>query len=408
MPTGVYFRKNAVWDRLKAGMAADHAEDFAQWLRERRYTEKTIVERMRLLACWTAWARSEGYTFATIRSAYATSFALIRNGYRPRFRGDINQDVVEIAKLFISYLEDKRKLACLPAKTERPLIAEFAAWAREQHGLAETTLGTYLRAIHPFVEALGDDVSAYDATAIRGYMLGRAGTVSVARLKGIAVATRAFLRFLIAKGLCLPGLDHAMPNAAGWRLASTPRFLPEADISRLIAACDGERRLRDRAVILLLVRLGLRASEVARLSFEDIDWQQGNIRLHGKGRRQELLPLSQEVGDAILAYIERGRPRLATGTVFISEYAPLRPIDRIGVKCLVNRALDRAGVESAHRGARILRHSAATTMLRHGVSLTGVGAVLRHREPGMTAHYAKVDITLLATIAQPWPGKLPC
>jgi site-specific recombinase XerD len=408
MPTGVYVRNNAVWDRLKAGMAADHAEDFAQWLRERRYTEKTIVERMRLLACWTNWALSEGYAFATIRSAYATSFALIRSGYRPRFRGDINQDVVEIAKLFISYLEDKRKLACLPAKTERPLIAEFAAWAREQHGLEETTLGTYLRAIRPFVEALGDDVSAYDATAIRGYMLGRAGSVSVARLKGIAVATRAFLRFLIAKGLCPPGLDHAMPNAAGWRLASTPRFLPEADISRLIAACDGERRLRDRAVILLLVRLGLRASEVARLSFDDIDWRQGKIRLHGKGRRQELLPLTQEIGDAILAYIERGRPILATRAVFLSEYAPLRPIDRIGVKCLVNRALDRAGIESVHKGAHILRHSAATTMLRHGVSLRGVSAVLRHREPGMTAHYAKVDITLLAAIAQPWPGKLPC
>ena len=408
MPTGVYVRKNAVWSRLKAGMAADHAEDFAQWLRERRYTEKTIVERIRLLACWTNWALSEGYTFATIRGAYATSFALIRNGNRPRFRGDINKDVVETAKLFISYLEDRGKLACLPAKIERLIIAEFVAWAREQHGLAETTLGTYLQGIQSFVEALGDDVSAYNAAAIRGYMLGRAGTVSVGRLKGIAVAIRAFLRFLIAKGLCPPGLDHAMPNAAGWRLASTPRFLPEADIARLIASCDGERRLRDRAIILLLVRLGLRASEVARLSFDDIDWRQGNIRLHGKGRRQELLPLTQETGDAILAYIERGRPMFATRAVFLSEYAPLRPIDRITIKCLVNRALKRAGVESAHKGAHILRHSAATTMLRHGVSLTGVATVLRHRAPAMTAHYAKADITLLAAIAQPWPGKLPC
>ncbi len=138
MPTGVYVRKNAVWSRLKAGMAADHVDDFTEWLRERRYTEKTIVEHVRLLACWTNWALSEGYRFATIRSAYAASFALIRNGHRPRFRGDINKDVVEIAKLFISYLEVKGKLACLPAKIERLLIAEFAAWAREQHGLAET------------------------------------------------------------------------------------------------------------------------------------------------------------------------------------------------------------------------------------------------------------------------------
>jgi integrase/recombinase XerD len=155
-----------------------------------------------------------------------------------------------------------------------------------------------------------------------------------------------------------------MPNAAGWSLASTPRFLPEADITRLIASCDGERRLRDRAIILPLVRLGLRASEVARLSFDDFDWRQGNIRLHGKGRRQELLPLTQETGDAILAYIERGRPMFATRAVFLSEYAPLRPIDRITIKCLVNRALKRAGVESAHKGAHILRHSAPDTRYR--------------------------------------------
>ena len=140
-------------------------------------------------------------------------------------------------------------------------------------------------------------------------MLGRAGTVSVARLNGIGVAIRAFLRFLIATDRCPSGRDHAMPPAAGWRLASIPRALPEDDIARVIAACDGERRLRDRAIILLLVRLGMRASEVARLGFDDIDWRQGHLRLHGKGRREELLPLTQEVGDALIAYIGRGAPR---------------------------------------------------------------------------------------------------
>lgn len=199
-----------------------------------------------------------------------------------------------------------------------------------------------------------------------------------------------------------------MPNVAGWRLASIPRFLPDADIARIIGACNGERRLRDRAIILLLVRLGLRASEVARLSFDDIDWRQGSIRLCGKGRREELLPLTQEIGDALLAYIERGRPALAIPSLFITEYAPLRPIDRITVKDLVKRALKRGGVQSRYKGAHILRHSAATAMLRHGVSLPGVSTVLRHRSQAMTAHYAKVDIALLSAIAQPWPGRSPC
>lgn len=408
MPTGFYVRKNDVKDRLRVGLAADHVDEFTAWLRQRRYTDKTIVERIRLLACWTHWARGKGYAFDTVRDAHAASFALIHAGYRPRFRGDVNNDAVETGKLFIAYLEDRGALPPMPALPRPPIIDEYMAWAREQQGLAETTLGTYATAISPFVTALGEDPATYDAAAIRGYVLSRAGAVSVGRLKGVGGAIRAFLRFLIATGRCPQGLDHAMPSAAGWRFASIPHFLPEDDIARVIAACNGERRLRDRVIILLLVRLGLRASEVARLCFDDIDWRQGCIRLFGKGRREELLPLSQEVGDALIAYVKRARPASAARSLFLTEYAPLRPIDRGTIKCVVRRALGRAGVESRHKGAHVLRHSAATSMLRHGVGLAGVGAVLRHRSPAMTAHYAKVDMTLLETIAQPWPGSASC
>ena len=140
-----------------------------------------------------------------------------------------------------------------------------------------------------------------------------------------------------------------------------------------------------------LPRLGLRASEVANLTFDQIDWVTGRITLAGKVRREERLPLTQEIGDAILAYIECARPRIATTRVFLTDTAPVRPLGRIAVKCIVRRALDRAGIESAHRGAHVLRHSAATAMLRGGASLAGVGAVLRHRSPSVTALYAKVD-----------------
>lgn len=408
MPTGVYVRKNSVIGRLEAGMAADQADGFEQWLRERRYTPLTIIERMRLLASWTQWSRENGYALGTIREAHAASFALIEAGYRRRFRGDVNKDAVETGKLFISYLEDRGVLARLPGKPEPALMTEFMGWAREQHGLAETTLGTYRIAILPFIAQLGDDPATYDAAAIRRFMLGRAGTVSGARLKGIGVGVRAFLRFLIATGRCPAGLDHAMPKAATWRLTSIPRFLPDADIVRILTACEGERRLRDRVIILLLVRLGMRASEVARLRFDDIDWRQGSIRLLGKGRREELLPLSQEVGDAIIAYIERARPAMPVRALFLTETAPLRPINRIAVKCLASAAYRRAGIDCPHKGAHILRHSAATAMLRHGVSLADVGSVLRHRAAAMTAHYAKVDLGLLSAIAQPWPGRSSC
>ena len=165
---------------------------------------------------------------------------------------------------------------------------------------------------------------------------------------------------------------------------------------------------RDRAVVLLLARLGLRASEVAELTFDAIDWHNGRIAVCGKGGRQHWLPLPQQVGDAIVTYLRRGRPPLAVPQVFLSALAPRRPMTRQAVSGVVRQALRRAGVKASHHGAHLLRHSAATAMLRAGVSLDGVATVLRHRSPKTTAHYAKIDFDLLGEIVQPWPEATSC
>ena len=180
------------------------------------------------------------------------------------------------------------------------------------------------------------------------------------RAQCIAVATRAFLA-IWSHGQATGGTRSCRPRLRHWQLATTPRFLSDPDLARVLAACDGAERLRDRAIILLLARLGLRASEAAHLSFEQIDWADGRLTVAGKARREERLPLTQEVGDAIIAYVERARPRVATSArVFLTDAAPVVPLSRVAVKCIVRRALSRAGVESPHRGAHVLRHSAAT------------------------------------------------
>ena len=221
---------------------------------------------------------------------------------------------------------------------------------------------------------------------------------------------RAFLRFLAATGQCPDGLLHAVPRYANWQLASTPRYLEPKDVEKVIGACRGDDALgaRDRAVVLLLARLGLRASEVAGLTFDDVDWQNGRIAVCGKGRRQEWLPLPQEIGDAIVVFLRLGRPTLQVPQVFTTILAPHRPMTRAAVTHVVRSALRRAGITAPINGAHVLRHSAATAMLRNGASLAGVGAVLRHRSPRTTAHYAKVDFGLLSEIAQPWPEVSSC
>jgi site-specific recombinase XerD len=276
-------------------------------------------------------------------------------------------------------------------------------------GLTETTLDVYQAIIVELLAAHGSDPHLYTAEVLRDFALERARRHGLWRAKTVIVSVRAFLRFLGATGQCPPGIQHAIPRFASWQLSTVPRFLAAEDVERVIASCPGDGNgPRDKAVLLLLARLGLRASEVAQLRFDDIDWVQGQLNVSGKARRQEKLPLPQEVGDALLRYLRQSRPPLRTPEVFTSVLAPVRPLTRAGVTHVVRAALRRAGIKAPINGAHVLRHSAATTMLRHGASLAGIGAVLRHRSPRTTAHYAKVDFGLLSEIAQPWPEVASC
>ena len=396
-------KPQSVDDRLR--WLAPHIDGFKTWLRKKGYREVTITEIVRLLACWAEWLRTAGFDLGAIGAGFDASAAVFKGGRTARApRG--------AAALFISYLREKEVVPSPkrpPSAVETwPVLAAFRSWMREQRGVANSTLDTYQGILVDLLTALGDNPSAYTARAVRAFVLERAKPRSRGRAQGIAVATRAFLRFLIAGGRCPLGLEHAVPGFSNWPLASTPGYLDAAGIDRVLAACDGEDRLRDKAVILLLARLGLRASEVATLMLAQIDWTNGRFTVSGKSHREEWLPLTQEIGDAIIAYVERARPRVPEPRLFLTDIAPVVPLSRTAVKCIVRRALDRAGIDSAHRGAHLLRHSAATAMLRQGVSLAGIGAVLRHRSPSVTALYAKVDMALLSEIAQPWGGRLPC
>jgi site-specific recombinase XerD len=159
---------------------------------------------------------------------------------------------------------------------------------------------------------------------------------------------------------------------------------------------------------LLLARLGLRAGEVAALRLQDIEWNEGTFRVIGKSRREAKLPLPQEVGDALLRYLQAARPAVPSEYVFCTLIAPWRPITRYVVKAVAAQAIRRAGVRAPSFGSHVLRHSAATGLLRQGASLQVIGEVLRHRSVDTTAHYAKVDVGLLQEVVRPWPGGTSC
>jgi integrase/recombinase XerD len=230
-------------------------------------------------------------------------------------------------------------------------------------------------------------------------------------IEDLATAVRMFLRFLIARGYCAPGLEHAVPTVAKWRLSSLPKYLSIQDVESLINSCDQSSPLgsRDRAILLLIARLGLRAGDVSALKFGDLLWEEGTLIVSGKGRRQTRLPLPQGVGKAILYYLRHGRPRKVGDRIFITTAAPFGPISRQAVGQTVARAIRRTGISAPTKGSHLLRHSAATRMLREGVSLPTISALLRHASIETTTVYAKVDVDLLQEVAMPWPEEVqPC
>lgn len=293
-------------------------------------------------------------------------------------------------------------------KTSGEPLPAFSAWLRCHRGLRESSIDAYVRRVRAVLPEIGDDPGRYDAALLRDTLLRRFEQISQVQAKNMAIAMRMYLRFLASCGVCPPALVGAVPTAPSWRLAALPRYIPGEAIERVIASCDTTTAtgIRDRAILLLLARLALRAGDITGLELDDLDWTNARVRVCGKSRYSVALPLPQDAGDAVLAYLEQARPRVHESKVFLRIQAPHRALSRSTVIWgIVSRALEQAGIDNPPlRGAYLFRHSVATALLRNGASLDAIGALLRHRSPNTTAIYAKVDRPMLQEVAQPWIG----
>ena len=253
------------------------------------------------------------------------------------------------------------------------------------------TKNNYSLPLRDLIRRFGDDPSKLDAKRLRNFVLSQSRNVGWATAKRYTTALRMFLRFLIAEGRCRAGLLGAIPVLAHWRLSSLPRYLMPDAVESVIASCAVSSPVgkRDRAILLLLARLGLRAGDIVRMRLEDIDWQSAWINVSGKGRRETRLPLTQEVGDAIVLYLREGRPQSDRDTLFLRSRAPFRGFrSHAAGSVVVASAIRRSGIKRPGRGAaHLLRHSVASSMLRQGASLQEISALLRHRSIDTTQIY---------------------
>lgn len=315
-------------------------------------------------------------------------------------------------RAFVWLVEYLTEIAVMPAAVPPPpgswaeeLVERYRRYLLDERGLAPETVVLYVpAALLLLAELPGRDLDDLDSGDISRFMTCHCRQLSSRSAKRLATGLRAFLGFAQLEGLIAVPLAGAVPSTARWSGAGLPRGLARGQVSALVASCDRRRPKgrRDYAILVLLVRLGLRAAEVAALRLDDIDWRAGEIVVRGKGRTEERLPLPSDVGAAIAAYLRRGRPRRPEREVFLRTCAPLRGLRPEGVSEVVRAASERAGLGSF--GSHRLRHTAGTEMLRAGASLPEVAQVLRHRSVATTATYAKVDHLALRELARPWLG----
>ncbi|MCI0420735.1 MAG: tyrosine-type recombinase/integrase, partial [Acidobacteria bacterium] len=252
------------------------------------------------------------------------------------------------------------------------------------------------------------NLSSIQAADVFAFVRHEASRMASQSAKKVTTALRSFLSYARFSGAIERDLTGAVPTVASWSLAGFPKRLSRDEVKQVLASCNRRTIIgrRDYAVLLLLARLGLRASEVASLNLDDIDWASGTLSVRGKGGTLCKIPLPQDVGQAIATYLRKDRPRVSTRRVFLRVTAPIVGFMRpCAVGLIVKYALARAGVQSHSKGAHQFRHTLASEMLRSGASLAEIGEVLRHKNPNRTtAIYAKVDFAALRPLAPPWLG----
>lgn len=400
--------------RLQAGPLGAYVDAVVGDLADRGFAAATATYALRLLADLSTWLQGQGRGVAGLDESMVEAF--LRHRYQRRRPN--REDHPTLARLLAQLREAAVAAPLRPAVASDEQSAIKAAFRQHligQRNLAPATVRRYLDTVGRFLDGRFAtspplELGALGAQDVNRFMLEQARRYSAGHVQLLASALRGFLRFLRQTGAIATDLAHCVPAPARRQLAGLPKFMPAEDVERLLQTSnrDGPQGRRDYAILLLLARLGLRAQEIASLRLEDVDWDAGELVIHGKGGGVERLPLPWEVGEALSRYLRAVRPACSTRQVFVCLRAPRRGFrNGNAVGTIVCRALARADLHPSHRGAHLLRHSLATRLLRHGASLVEIGELLRHRNLDTTRIYAKVDERTLGALALPWPGGAP-
>ena len=317
---------------------------------------------------------------------------------------------------FLHYLRESGLLDLLAhQEIYQPLLDAYLTWMRRYQHASEGTLKVRSYSIAQFLRWLGPEatpegLSGLTAERIEDFFISYAQGMGRSARRSMQSALRTFLRFCLHQGSIDRPLDLAVPTLRTYKLATVPRGLSDSEAQRILRCINHSNHVgrRDYAIVQLLYTYGVRGGQVRMLQLEDIDWVHNQILFkaskHGKDSR---LPLTAEVGESLLDYLQNSRPPSSSPQVFLTCRAPYHPLPySSSLSAIVERHIRAAGVDSPHKGAHAFRHCFATRMLHEGHSLKAIADVLGHRHLGTTFIYTKVDFNTLKHVALQWPQEV--
>ena len=393
-------------DRVRvSGPLAAFADGFFVDLVEHGYRLWPAQAHLEFLASVSRWMEAEGLVVGELTPTVVERFVAERRwaGYRSR----VSPKRLRPLLAYLGALGLLRAGDGEPLTPVEQLLAEFRDYLLMERGLTPGTVGLYEPVARLFLEErsepIGDDLARLSGQEIQAFVLREARRRGQPSAGTMVCALRSLLRFPHVQGWIAAPLPAAVPSVRK-RRDGLPRGLAAGQVRLLLESCDRDTRVgrRDFAILMLLARLGLRRGEVAALELDDVDWRVGEIVIRGKRARIDRLPLSIDVGEALVDYLRDGRPRGFGRRLVLPARAPYSELSPSAITAVVMRGCKRAGI--APVGAHRLRHTIASELLRRGAGLPEIGQLLRHQSIDTTAIYARVDRRALSRLALAWPG----
>lgn len=398
-----YITKTEARTRHRSGVLGPHVDRFAGWMAEAGYSRK---QKLLQLHRFNLWLTKEGASIQELDEALVTRFL----EQVPRSQRSGTPRTLE---QFLGMLRSEGVLPPAVPTHDSPLDLELGRFAAYLRGLGRNavTIRQHVWIIHRLLsEVFGRTPPQPAKLSFRDL------TEFVVRFANVwpgshprpKAALRVYFRYLCQRGVVEENLAEAIPPVRRWRLAGIPDRLTAGEVERLLQVHrepESKVEIRNLAILLLLVRLGLRSGEILVLTLDDIDWRSGILNVTDKYGVRHQMPIPSDAGEALARYLREARPASSHREVFLRSRAPFCPLTYTAVGHVAGRAIVRAGLRD--RGnARLLRHSFASALVNNGASLAEVSQVLRHNKPSSTQVYAKVNLVSLRELAQPWPEEL--